>query len=382
MPLIHRELQPLIERQTPPKAVVIFGPRRVGKTTLLREITRGATASWYNGDNPEDVDRLNLRSAGDVLTILHQAETLIIDEAQRFPNIGLTLKRLVDANETEAKPVRIFVTGSSSLDLAKGVKESAIGRLVMRQMWPLSLTELAASQGWGEIVRRIDQLIVYGLYPSVVTAPEDARMTLQDYAEGLLFKDLFALSGIRHNLKFEHLVRLLAHSIGSEVSYEGLARDTGLNKTTVMSYITLLEQCFIVKVCGSYSRNLSNELKKGKKIYFCDNGIRNAIIRDFSPMSSRSDAGALWENFFYMERIKRHDTRQDFTQMYFWRTTGRVPHELDFVEVTDGAMKAYECKVNPNAKAKPGDEFSAAYPECTIQVASPRNVMQIFGASQ
>ena len=170
--------------------------------------------------------------------------------------------------------------------------------------------------------------------------------------------------------------------MGSEVSYEGLARDTGLNKTTVMDYITLLEQCFIVKVCGSFSRNLSNELKKGKKVYFCDNGIRNAIIGNFSPMSARDDAGALWENFFFMERVKLHDKRQDFTQLYFWRTTGRTQHELDFIEVTDGVMKAYECKVNPKAKAKPGDEFLAAYPGCEIQVVSPRDLMKIWAPAR
>lgn len=382
MSLIARELQPLVETQTPPKAVVVFGSRRVGKTTLLREIAKNTTVSWYNGDNPEDIERLSLRSAGDVLTILHQAETLFIDEAQRFPDIGMTLKRLVDANEAEIKPTRIFVSGSSSLDLAKGVKESAVGRLVMRQMWPLSITELATDHGWGEVNRKIDELMIYGLYPGVVTSPEEARRTLQDYVDGILFKDLFALSGIRHNTKFEHLVRLLAFNVGSEMSYEGLPRNTGLNKSTVMDYITLLEQCFIVKVCGSFSRNLSNELKKGKKIYFCDNGIRNAIIGNFSPMSSRSDASALWENFFFMERVKLHDTRQDFTQIYFWRTTGRTPHALDFIEVTDGVMNAYECKINPEAKAIPGSDFTTAYPQCKIQVASPQNVMTLWNSPE
>ena len=378
MPLILRELQPQIERQTPSKAVVVFGPRRVGKTTLLREIARTATASWFNGDNPEDVERLQLRSAGDVATVLHQAETLVIDEAQRFPDIGLTLKRLVDANEAEDKPVRIFVTGSSSLELAKGVKESAVGRLVMRQMWPLSLSELAGDRGWGEVARQIDHRIVFGMYPSIVTTPEDARLTLQDYIDGILFKDLFVLSGIRLNAKFEHLVRLLACRIGSEVSYDSLARDTGLNKTTVQDYLTLLEECFIVKVCGSYSRNLSNELKKGKKVYFCDTGIRNALIGNFSPMASRADAGALWENFFFMERVKLHSLRQDFTKIYFWRTTGVKPHELDFIEVCDGRMQAFECKINPQAAAKPGDDFFKAYPDCPVVVASPRSLTALW----
>ena len=377
MSFIVRELQEIVRKQTPPKAVVIFGSRRVGKTTLLRELAKETTSVWYNGDNPEDIDRLNLRSSGDVLTTLRQAETLIIDEAQRFPDIGLTLKRLVDTNETLSNPVRIYVTGSSSLDLAKGVKESAVGRLVLLHMWPFSVTEVAAARGWGEVNQNIHQTLIYGLYPNIVTVPENARMTLQDYVDGILFKDLFALSGIRHNAKFEHLVRLLAYNIGSEVSYEGLARETGLNKTTVMDYITLLEQCFIVKLCPSFSRNLGNELKKGKKIYFCDNGIRNAILGDFSPLSGRKDAGALWENFFFMERVKLHDSRKDFTRLYFWRTTGRTPHELDFVEISDTGMQAFECKMNPKAKVNPGKDFLTSYPACKIHAVSPRDVMAI-----
>ena len=189
----------------------------------------------------------------------------------------------------------------------------------------------------------------------------------------------FALADIRHNDKFMYLVKFLAYNLGSEVSYDNLARETGLNKTTVADYLQLLEQCFIIKICPSFSRNLSNELKKGKKVYFCDNGIRNAIIGDFSPMSARrgQDAGALWESFFFMERVKLHSIRNDFTDMYFWRTTSNTPHELDFLEVKNEKIRAFECKLSPNAKARPG-KFSTAYPDAPIQVVTPNDLMKLW----
>ena len=380
--LIAREIQSSIASQTPPKAVVLLGGRRVGKTTLLNEIARNGVVRQFNGDNPEDVERLEMRSAGDVVTVLGQGDIIIIDEAQRFPNIGLTLKRLVDANERAQKQTRIFVTGSSSLDLAKGVKETAVGRLVIRHLWPLSISEAASHAGWGQVLQNIDRMIVYGMYPNVHVSPETARSTLLNYTEGFLFKDLFALSGIRQSVKFDKLVRMLAYRIGSVVTYEGLARDSGLSNTAVMNYITLLEQCFIVKVCGSFSRNLDNELKKGKKIYFCDTGVRNAIINDFSPMSGRPDAGALWENFFFMERIKLHSNRSDFKTMYFWRTTGNTPQEIDFIEVVDNKMEAFECKLSARVKAKGAAGFAKAYPGCPIRTVSPSDLMNIWRAEE
>lgn len=380
MILIERSLQQSISPQTPPKAVVIFGARRVGKTTLLEQIADRNTAAWYTGDNPADIERLQLLSEGDITTLLYQSDTLVIDEAQRIPDIGLLLKRLVDVNTTLPTPVRIFVTGSSSLDLAKGVKESAVGRLVTRQMWPFSLTELARApkSSWAKVLRDLDRHLVYGMYPEIHQEPQNARITLRDYVEGILFKDLFSLGGIRQNSKFELLVQLLAHNVGSEVSYDGLARDTGLNRMTVADYVTLLEQCFIVKVCPSYAKNLSNELKKGKKIYFCDNGIRNAILGNFDPLSSREDRGALWENFFFMERVKLHSLRQDFCRIYFWRTSGKKQNELDFIEVEDGTIQAFECKLSPKAHAKPGPAFHEAYPDCPVRVVTPATLLKVW----
>lgn len=381
MSLVDRDLFPLIDKETSPKAVVIVGARRTGKTTLLEVLAKKhESVRWYSGDDPTHCEELQLSSASDVELALMQAQALIIDEAQRIPNICLTLKRLVDANERLANPKKIYVTGSSSLDLAKGVKESAVDRLLMREMWPLSISEIAAFRSWGEVRQTIDRLIVYGTYPNAFVDPENAGRTLRDYCEGLLYKDLFELSDIRLRNKVETLVRVLAYNIGSEVNYDNLSRETGLNKTTVADYVTLLEQCNIVRVCPSYAKNLANEIKKGKKIYFVDTGIRNAIMNDFSPMSARRDrdAGALWENFFFIERLKLHSLRQDSISMYFWRTSGNKTHELDFVEVKDGKMRAFECKLSKTAKANSGDAFKKAYPDCPIDVVTPADLMKLW----
>ncbi len=384
MPYIQRELQPQITRETPPKAVVIFGARQIGKTTLLTELSQyEKSVRWFNGDLITDHRQLQFSSSTDVELTLRQADTIIIDEAQRFPNIGLILKQLVDVNVRLNLGKKIFATGSSSLELAKGVKESAVGRLVHRQMWPLSISEIASAKGWGEISQNIERLMIYGTYPTVFTDPDHAESTLRNYCDGVLYKDLFALAGIRQNEKFMHLVKLLAYNVGSEVNYDNLARDTGLSRTTVADYLQLLEQCFIIKICPSFSRNLSNELKKGKKVYFCDNGVRNAIIGDFSPMVARpsQDGGALWENFFFMERVKLHSIRNDFTDMYFWRTTSNNPHELDFLEVKNERIRAFECKLSSSAKARPG-KFTTAYPDAPIDTVTPDDLMRLWFADQ
>ena len=380
MPYIQRELQPQIISETPPKAVVILGARQIGKTTLVSELSlHEKSVRWFNGDLNTDHRLLQFSSTTDVELTLRQADTIVIDEAQRFPNIGLILKQLIDENIRLNLGKKIFATGSSSLELAKGVKESAVGRLVHRQMWPLSISEIAAAKSWGEICQNIERLMIYGTYPAVFTDPDHAEATLRNYCDGVLYKDLFALAGIRQNEKFMHLVNLLAFNVGSEVNYDNLARDTGLSKTTVAEYLQLLEQCFIIKICPSFSRNLSNELKKGKKVYFCDNGVRNAIIGDFSPMAARrgQDASALWENFFFMERVKFHSIRNDLTDMYFWRTTSNNPHKLDFLEVKNEKIRAFECKLSPSAKAR-HRKFTTAYPDATIQTVTPDDLMKLW----
>ena len=384
MELTPREQQASIATQTPPKAVVIFGARQTGKTTLLQGIV-SSSAAWFPGDVPSDLERLSLFSSGDVKTLLYQADAIVIDEAQRVPGIGLLLKRMVDLNKTLEHPVKIFAAGSSSLDLAEGVKESAVGRLIKREMWPFSVTELAAApeSSWAKVLRDIEWHLVNGMLPEVCNEQQNAKLILKHYTEDILFKDVFALGGIRLPNKFIDLVRLLALNVGSEVSFDGLANETGLNRNTVADYVTLLEECFIVKVCPSYAKNLANELKKkGKKIYFCDNGIRNAIINNFDPLSTRQDKGALWENFFFMERVKYYSYRQDSGRVYFWRTSKKKSNKQDFIEVVDGKMEAFECKISPSSKSRLGPDFHQAYPDCPIRTVAPATFLQVWLESE
>ena len=379
--MIPRDLSAKIIQATPPKAVVIYGPRQAGKTTLVKSLPNLGTVNFLNGDRPRDIQRLtSLESEGDIDLMLSSADSIIIDEAQNVPNIGRIVKMLVDAN---AK-TKIFLTGSSAFELAQGVRESAVGRVVNRNLWPLSLNELANAYGWGHVESNLERFLVYGTYPATVTNPQNAIETLIDLSSDILFRDAFALQDIRNPSSLRHLVELLARNIGQEISYDSLARDTKLHSQTVERYIDLLEKCFIIKRCGSFSRNLGNELKKGKKIYFCDIGLRNAIIDDFSPFNSRPDAGAIWENFFFMERLKKHDLERSFVRQYFWRIRGaklkigsdkpiEYSREVDFIEVRDNEMQAFECKLDPRQRDNGGEEFRNSYPNCSIKVVSPRN---------
>ncbi|MDL2060069.1 ATP-binding protein [Mesosutterella sp. AGMB02718] len=379
MSFIERSVAALLQSSRPSKACVLLGPRQAGKTTLLSMLSGRGSAAWYSGDDCASAAALlGLQASSDIRTLLLSADTVIIDEAQRIPGIGLLIKRLADADAWLEKPVRLFAAASSSLELSAGVRESALGRIEEICVWPLSTAELAGSSSWGTTLQNLGTRIVYGTYPEVCTHPEDAKKILINHCGAMLYKDLFDLSGIRFSIKFENLVRLLARSIGSVVTYEGLGRETGLAKATVMDYIRLLEECFIIKVCPSFSKNLGNEMKKGKKIYFCDTGIRNAVIRDFSPLSSRADAGALWENFFFMERVKYHSLQQDFSEIYFWKTTGHKPQTVDFIELTDQKMRAFDCRLSPKARAKSSEAFIKTYPDCPLEVVSPNDLMRLW----
>lgn len=380
MAFIQRDLEPQLLSETPPKAIVLYGSRHIGKKTLVTQLTKTASSvRWFDGDTLTAQNQLQFNSTTDIELTLRQADVIVIEEAQRIQNIGLILKQLVDENIRLNLGKKIVAIANTSLDLAKSVTECAVGRLVHQQMWPLSISEIANHKSWGDVCQNVERLMIYGTYPAVLTDPDYAESTLKRYYETLLYKDLFALPDIRHRDKLMLLVTRLAFNVGKEVSYESLARETGLNKMTVADYLQLLEKCFLIKICPSFSKNLNNELKKGKKVYFCDNGIRNAIIGDFSPMSARrnQDAEALWENFFYMERVKLHSLRNDGIDLYFWRTTSNTPHELDFLEVKNETIRAFDCKLSPNAKARPG-KFTTAYPDAPIQVVTPNDLMKLW----
>ena len=380
--MIFHELTSRILDSTPPKAVVIYGPRQAGKTTLIKSLPNLGVVNFLNADRPRDVRQLQgLQSAGDIDVLLSSSDTIIIDEAQNVPDIGHIVKMLVDANQK----TKIFLTGSSALELAQGVRESAVGRVVHRNLWPLSIHELANEYGWGYVQTNLDRFLVYGTYPATVTNPDTAVEQLIDLSGDLLFRDVLALQDVRSPNTLRQLLELLAYRIGQEISYESLGREIRMHSQTVERYIDILEKCFIIKRCGSFAKNLDNEIKKGKKIYFCDVGLRNAIIDDFSPFGTREDAGHLWENFFFMERLKKHDLERSFVRQYFWRIRGKrirqssgheseYSREIDLVEVRNQNMQAFECKLNPRQKDNGGKEFRSAYPNCPINVVSPENL--------
>lgn len=262
--MIPRDLTARILNSTPPKAVIIYGPRQSGKTTLIKNLPNLGVVNFLNGDRPRDVNRLqSLQSAGDIDVMLSSADTIIIDEAQNIPNIGRIVKMLVDANQK----TKIFLTGSSALALAHGVRESAVGRIVNRNLWPFSVHELANEYGWGYVQTNLDRFLVFGTYPATVTDPDSAIEQLIDLSGDLLFRDVLSLQDVRSPSSLRHLIELLAYRIGQEVSYESLARETKMHSQTIERYIDILEKCFIIKRCNSFAKNLDNEIKKGKKIY-------------------------------------------------------------------------------------------------------------------
>ena len=350
------------------KVIVLLGARQVGKTTLLSELRDGADKVLsLNCDNVDDILSLEGKTSTELQHLLSPYELAFIDEAQRVKNIGLTLKMIGDLKlETQ-----VVVTGSSSLDMADEINEPATGRLIEYNLFPFSLSELAATTSEREEKRLLDSRMIYGLYPEVVTEPDDAKRTLMTLTNNYLYKDLFAYKGIKKPDLIQKLVRALALQLGNEVSYNELSNLLGVDKGTVETYINLLEKCFVVFRLDSFSRNLRNEIKKGKKIYFYDNGVRNAVLSNFAPLELRSDIGALWENLMVSERVKRNSYSGNFVQLFFWRT--HEQQEIDLIEEQDGMLHAFEFKWNGKAKNKPPKTFPEAYPNSTYEVITPEN---------
>lgn len=353
------------------KAIVVTGARQVGKTTLVEQIAAASQKRvlHLNCDNIDDRMELEGKSGTELRAFLSAYDIVFIDEAQRVKDIGLTIKIMVDLR----LPTQIVITGSSSLELAEGVCEPATGRHVDYNLFPLSISEMANHTSEREERRMLTSRLIYGLYPDVVNRPADARRTLMSLANDYLYKDLLSYRGIKKPDTLQKLVRALALQVGSQVSYSELANLLCVDKATVESYIGLLEKCFVVFRLDSYSRNLRNEIKKGKKVYFFDNGIRNAVIANFAPPDMRADMGALWENLMVSERVKRNAYRGTFAQLYYWRT--HYQREIDLVEEVDGGLSAFEFKWSGKARATAPAVFKSAYPDASFQVVSPDNYL-------
>ena len=369
-PYIRRELEaPILRGTLRNRAELILGPRQVGKSTMLDHLVQNQRFIKLTGEDEDDLSIL--ADPKTFLTLTQQFPNVIIDEAQFVPNIGRVIKRLVDNNTTDS---RIFVTGSSALDLGGHLKESAAGRFNSYNLWPLSLEELAEHSSWIEVKRQINDRMIYGCHPDVINDPAHAKEYLLDFTDSILYKDLFKLAEVRKPTDLTKLVTFLAANVGSEIRYGSIASELGIQNKTIKRYVDLLASCFILKVVPSWSRNPTAELKLSKKIYFYDNGIRNALLKNFAPVPAREDKGALWENLFFTERLKLHAFRRDGGEIYFWRT--KKQHEMDFIEIVNGTIAAFECKAGNKINSTSIKAFSRAYPNIPVTVVSPDNIDQ------
>ena len=352
------------------KIVLVLGARQVGKTTLLGQLAKVAQRPlMLNCDNADDREVLTNANTTSLRSLAGNADFILIDEAQRVENIGLTLKMLAD---TVGKRTQVVATGSSALELANGIFDSAAGRVFEYRLYPLSLGELTIPPlDIREERRLLESRLVFGTYPEVVISPDDARRILESIVNGALYKDILMFGGIRKSDLLMRLVQCLSLQIGSEVSYGELAATTGINKATVESYIDLLEKTFVVFRLPSLARNARNEIRKGRKIYFWDNGIRNAVIGNFASPSLRQDIGALWENYLVAERRKAIAYSQLSVRSYFWRTLSQS--EIDYVEEVDGRFSAYEFKWGVRRHPRQPTAFASAYPNSTWDVVSRDN---------
>jgi len=361
------------EIKTGRKAVILLGARQVGKTTLLRSLCAdNDDVLWLNGDESNTRVLLTAQSVEQLRVIIGRHTTIVIDEAQRVPDIGIVLKLIID----NLPQVKVVATGSSSLDLANRTTEPLTGRKRQFTLFPLSFSEMVNYHGLLSETNLLQHRLIYGYYPDIVNSPGEERRLLQELSDSYLYKDILTLDKIKKSEQLTRLLRALAFQIGSQVSYTELGQLCGLDNKTVDKYISVLEQTFVVFKLSSYARNLRNELKTSRKIYFTDNGIRNALIADFRPVELRDDVGKLWENFLVSERFKRNKYADIYANAWFWRT--QAQQEIDYIEEQDGHLSAYEFKWNPSAKAKQPKAFQTTYPESSFAVIHKDNIVDFL----
>ena len=331
---------------------------------------------WLNGDEIQVQNLFANASADRLLSEFGDNKIVILDEAQRIENIGLRLKLIADSDSD----IQVIATGSSAFELANKVNEPLTGRKWEYQMFPLSFGEMVKHHGKLKEMRMLPRRIVYGYYPEVVMNDGNEIEILKYLTDAYLYKDILSWESIKHPDKLQTLLRALAYQVGSQVSFNELSQLCSMDSKTVERYITLLEQCYIIFRLPSFSRNLRHELKASRKIYFYDNGIRNALIADYSDPEIRQDIGALWENFVIAERMKSNEYYHRWVNRYFWRT--KQQQEIDYVEESGGKLNAYEIKWNPRAKVSITKTFSGAYPNTNFQVITPDNITDLLLPTQ
>lgn len=369
--MIHRELEEQITSLLGSgKAIIIMGARQVGKSTLLDTIFRHRTdVLWMTGDDLDIQELFSQMTSSRIKALLGNSKILIIDEAQRIPDIGLRLKLITD----QIKDVQVVATGSSSFELASKVNESLAGRKREFRMFPVSFSEMVSHTNLLEELRLIPHRMIYGYYPEVVSNPGSEVAILKELSDSFLYKDILSFENINKPDKIVRLLKAFAFQIGSQVSYNEVGQMVGLDSKTVERYVDILEKSYIIFRLGSFSRNLRNELKASRKIYFWDLGIRNLLIGNLAQVENRTDVGALWENFVISERLKHNFYHSSIAQSFFWRT--QQQREIDYLEEEIGQLCAYEFKWNvKKSSVRVPQSFAKAYPEASFQVITPKNI--------
>jgi len=375
MYIIQKQLKSLKKLLLPNKVVVIYGPRRCGKTTLLNKFLE-ETKDKYILINGEDITvQKNLNSQSiEKLKSFAENKLLAIDEAQKIKNIGLNLKLIVD----NIKGVKVIATGSSSFDLAKNIGEPLTGRKYTLKLFPLSQMEIGATENKFQTEANLENRLIYGSYPEIIMAGDNQvrEKELKEIVGSYLYKDILELDGLKHSDKIVRLLQLLAFQIGKEVSFAELGSQLGMSKNTIERYLDLLEKAFVVIKLIGFSRNLREEISKNPRYYFYDNGIRNALINNFNLLDVRDDIGMLWENYIVMERIKKQEYSGIQANNYFWRTYDKK--EIDFVEERGGKLCGYEIKWKEKKINAPKD-WKNSYLNSEFKVISRNNYLEFIG---
>ncbi len=356
------------------KAIILLGPRQAGKSTMVESMLkeRGEPFSYFNGDEADVRQLLSNTTSARLRTLVGQNKIVFIDEAQRIPDIGITMKLFTD----QIKEVQVIATGSSAFELSGHVNEPLTGRKYEFMLYPLSFGEMVGYHGLLEEKRLLEHRMVFGYYPEIVENQHEEKELLKKLAASYLYKDLLLLEQIKKPVLLEKLLKALALQLGSEVNYTELGQTVGADKATVEKYIDLLEKAFVLFRVPALNRNVRNEIKKGKKVYFFDCGIRNAIIGNFSLLQNRTDTGALWENFVIAERLKKMAFDQKDASYYFWRTTQQ--QEIDLIEEYENSMIAFEMKWNERARVRFAQTFRDNYPGAKLEIISPNSIEDLL----